>query len=393
MTRRRKFIGGAAVVVVGLMAWTMVRGPAPLEVEAATVRRDTVRVTVEEEGVTRARDRYAIASPISGRLARITIREGDPVAEGQVVARVFPAPEDARVVSAMRAAATAAEARRAEVAARVAEASGQYEQAEREAARRRRLVDSGALSRETVEQAELAAASAAKRLEAAESALQAADADVTAARAQLVGADAGAGRGQPVTVQAPVAGRVLRVLEKSERVVLAGTPLIEVADAQGMEVVIDVLSEDAVPIEPGQPMIITEWGGEPQIRGVVRLVEPDAFTKISALGVEEQRVNVVADLLHAPAALGTGYRVQASVVTWQADDVLAVPSAALFRSGPAWQVFAIVDGRARLREVQVGHRGRAAAEITAGLEPGDVVILYPSDQIADGVRVRAASGP
>lgn len=392
MTRKRKFVYLAAAAGLGMIALLAVRRPSAIEVEVATVRYDTLRVTIENEGRTRARDRYTIASPVTGRLSRISIREGDSLAQGATVAQLFPAPEDPRAIASARAQIAAAEARSREAAARVDQLTGTHQQAVREAERRRRVYETGGLALEIVEQAGLAAASAAQLLEAAREGQRAADAEVDAARALLMGANADASGSRGVVVRAPVAGRVLRVLEKSERVVTAGTPLVELGNAGGLEVVIDVLSEDAVQVEAGDPIRITEWGGDAVLTATVRLVEPAAFTRVSALGVEEQRVNIIGDLFHAPPSLGTGYRATAAIVTWQGDHVLTVPASALFRQGTGWQVFVVENGRARLREVQLGQRGREAAEIAGGLTENEVVILFPSAGIADGVRVRA-NGP
>ena len=191
-----------------------------------------------------------------------------------------------------------------------------------------------------------------------------------------------------IDVRSPVAGHVLRVHEESERIVAAGTPLLEVGDPGDIEVVVDVLSADAVRIRPGAPVAIEDWGGEQPLEARVRLVEPSGFTKVSALGVEEQRVNVVADFVDGPGALGDGYRVEARVVVWEAPDVVRVPGSALFRRGDAWHVFVVERGTARLRRVEVGHRGSFEAELLAGLEPGERVVLHPSDRVQDGVRVR-----
>jgi HlyD family secretion protein len=191
-----------------------------------------------------------------------------------------------------------------------------------------------------------------------------------------------------VPVEAPSAGRVLRVPDESERVVAAGTPLIEIGDAAGMEAVADVLSEDAVRIHPGDPMLIVEWGGDRPLHGRVRVVEPDAFTKVSSLGVEEQRVHVVGDLLDPPPTLGAGYRIVAEVVTWEGRGVLSVPTGALFQRDGAWRLFVVEDGRAALRTVRIGHRGTERAEVLQGLRAGDRVVMFPSDRVRDGVRVK-----
>lgn len=388
MNKRTRWIlitAGLALLLVALLVSTSDPG---VEVETARIGRDTLRVAVTEEGRTRVRDRYVVAAPVAGRLTRITLDEGDPVAEGTLVARLYPVPEDLRNLGIVRAQIAAAEARQREVAARVEEARARAEQLAREAERSRALAGAGALSREALERDELAAVSARQQLDAARATLHAAGADLAAARAALTGSSPGAPGGEAVDVRAPTAGRVLRVLEQSERVVQAGTPLVELGDADGLEVVVDVLSEDAVRIEPGNAVRFEQWGGDQILHGRVRLVEPDAFTEVSALGVEEQRVNVLADLFDPPPALGSGYRVEAHVVVWTGEHVLTVPTSALFQQNGAWTVFAVENGKATPRTVRIGHRSAEAAEVLEGVREGEEVILFPSDQIEGGIRVR-----
>lgn len=391
MSRKRRFLLiGVGVVLVLVFAISRMSGSA-IGVEAAVVARDTIEVVVREEGRTRVRDRFVVAAPITGRLARITLREGAQVTAGQLLARISAAPDDPRTAGVGRAQLDAAEAQHAGAMARVEEARALAVQAEREAERRKTLFDAGALSREEFEKAQLQAATAATQLESARAAAVAADAEVRAARSALVGNIPLAEGGATIDVLSPGAGRILRVLEESERVIPAGTPLLEIGDARGLEVVVDVLSADAVSINPGALVRIDGWGGDYVLTGKVRLVEPAAFTEISALGVEEQRVNVIVDLDSPPPTLGSGYRVEASIVTWSDPDALGVPTSALFQQDGAWSVFVIENGRAARRTVEVGRRGTSAAQVISGLQEGDVVILFPSDLIEDGVRVRATS--
>ena len=229
----------------------------------------------------------------------------------------------------------------------------------------------------------------ARSVAAALSDVRAAGAERGPARAALAGANPQRVAGATVTeVRSPVAGRVLRVAQRSEAVVAPGAPLVELGDARVLEVLVDVLSGDAVRIEPGMPVLVEEWGGPGVLRARVRTVSPNAFTHVSALGVEEQRVNVVGDLAGSSPRLGDGYRVEARIVTWQAADVVKVPVSAVFRRGAGWGVFVVQGGRARLRGVTLGHRGEAEAEVVDGLRPGETVVLYPSDRISEGVRVR-----
>jgi HlyD family secretion protein len=244
------------------------------------------------------------------------------------------------------------------------------------------------VSDEALELAQMERVLAVREHQAAQAREAAARAELQAARAGVVDADPQQ-PGRAVTeVRAPAAGRVLHVAERSEHIAAAGTPLVEVGDAAGLEVVVDVLSTDAVTIAPGAPVRLVEWGGEGALDARVVRVEPSAFTRVSALGVEEQRVLVVAALAEAPSGLGDGYRVEARIVTWAADDVVRVPTSALFRDGAVWGVFVVEAGRARRRVVEIGRRSASDAQVVRGLVPGDRVILFPSDRIADGARVR-----
>ena len=363
-----------------------------VEVEAGTVSRERLEVHVVEEGRTRVRSRYIVAAPVTGRLARIALDEGDEVIDGAPVAYIFPMQEDPRKLKILQAQADAAEARKTEAISRVNEARARAEQAQREANRTAALAESSTVSRTILERDLLAVATAEQQLASAEATLRAAEAELAAAEAALSGANPAEGEGEPVTVNAPDAGRVLRVVEKNERIVQAGAPLIEIGNVGALEVVVDVLSEDAVRINEGDLTRIEEWGGEGTLEGKVRMIEPDAFTQVSALGVEEQRVNVIVELDDAPSGLGSGYSVTASVVVWSGDDILTVPTSALFRRRGAWQVFAVREGVAELREVEIGHRSVEKAEVLSGLAEGETVILFPTDQIEGGVKVDVTEG-
>ena len=378
---------GLAAVAIGVVA---TRSGATIEVSTAVVRRDTLRAMVQEEGRTRVRDRFVVAAPTGGRLARIALDAGDWVAKGARVARVFPAPPDARDASVLRAGVTAAESRRLESVAQLRDAEQRGEQAARDAERSKALADSGAISPQAHEQIAMAAATAREQVEGASATLRAATADVAAARAALMGSSRSPAEGTAVAVSAPAAGRVLRVLERSERVVPAGTPLVEIGDAKSLEVVVDVLSDAAVHIPVAAPVRIDHWGGDTTLTGRVQRVEPNAFTKVSALGVEEQRVSVVVDLDTVPATLGAGYRVEAHIITWTGVDVIVVPTSALFQVDGEWRVFVAEGGRARLRSVRVGHRNADSAEILEGLRPSEVVIVFPAAAVVDGARVVAS---
>ncbi len=390
MKTSTRWILGAAALVVAVVAWSQVRPPG-LRVEVAAASRDTLSVVVQEEGRTRARELFAVAAPVAGRLARATVEEGDRVEQRGVLATLSPAPLDPRVRAALETQVVSAEARVAQAQAELAQARHQSSQALREAERRRPLHEMGAITAEAMERFEEAAEEAAAREEAAEAALATAGAELDHARTRLMDTKVDSESQQSVPIRAPISGTVLRVLEESERVVQAGTPLFEMADPGGLQIVVDVLSEDAVQVAPGNPLVITGWGGSDPLHGTVLYVEPSAFTEVSTLGVEEQRVNVIGALDEPPPQLGVGYRVDVAVVTWQGNDVLTVPSSALFRDEGRWHLFALEDGRARLRTVEVGRQSPGRAEITAGLAEGTLVILYPSEGVGDGERVEATA--
>jgi HlyD family secretion protein len=378
---RRLAIGGT--VVLAAAGGFVVLRPAPVAVETAGVTRGPMQVTVDEEGETRVRDRYVVAAPVAGRIARIALREGDSVTPGRIVARLSPAPLDARAREAAQARVAVAEDAQRAAAATQAQARAALDQARRTGGRARELAAQGLMAPAEREQAELEESARARELESAEFRARAAAHDVEVARAAALGGGEGA-----LALRAPVCGQVLRIPETSERVVAAGTPLLELGDCGRLEIVADLLSSDAVKVKAGSPMLIEGWGGG-TLRGRLRAVEPSGFTKVSALGVEEQRVNVIGDFLDPPGALGDRYRVEVRIVVWEGPSVLQVPGSALVRVGDGWAVFVVAGDRARLRAVTVGHRTAFAAEVLHGVAPGDVVIRYPSDRIADGVSVRA----
>lgn len=380
-----------AVVVGLLFVWLR---PTPLKVEAAKASRGPMRVTVDGEGKTRVRDRYVVAAPVAGRLRRITLRRGDNVVQRQLIAEIEPlplAPLDPRQRAEAIGRVRAAEDAKSEVDRMVERNKATYEQARRDLKRSEILAQEGVISRQEVEEAVTAVAIALREYEAARSRAERTAHDVEIARAALLAVDRSPAAAT-VKVQAPTDGRVLRVLEESERVVSGGAPLIEMSNPSRLEVVIELLSTDAVKINPGATAFIENWGGPRALEGRVRLIEPSAFTKVSALGIEEQRVNVIVDLLDRETALGDGYRVEGRIVVWEMADTLRVPVSALFRHGGAWSLFLVADGAAQLREVEIGHLTSAMAEVKGGLEDGASVITHPSKEIATGTRVEVVSG-
>ena len=379
----------AAAVVIAL------RDPA-VGVEIAPAGRGPLIVTIDDLGETRVSDLFVVSAPITGQLLRVPLKPGDQVVPKEtVLARiqpVEPGPLDARAYARAQAEVRSLQAQLAAAQSRVSEARAEQMLAQREFSRTSELAEKGFVSRANLDQARAArdrtravTAEASQTVEAVAQILQ-------AARASLLVAGSGARGAGAVTVTSPVPGFVLRVPQESERVVVAGTPLVEVGDPHQLEIVTDLLSADAVRVHPGAPVLIEDWGGDRPLKGRVRLVEPYGFTKISALGVEEQRVNVVIDFAEPREAwrrLGHGYRATVRIITSSAPDVLKVPISALFRMAGEWSVFVVSsDGRAHLKRVKAGRMNDEEAEIVRGVTAGDRVILHPSDKVEEGVRVR-----
>lgn len=405
--RRRFWTVALAALVVAALAWGF--WPRPLKVEAVEARRAPLRVTVEEEGRTRARDRYVVSAPVAGFMRRLEWRAGDRVRPGDIVTRIGPARSPAldprsREQAEARVSATEAAVRAVQARARTREEEVRTAQvnaahAEREAERAAPLAKSGDISREYYDKLVFEARRAGTALDTARQAAAAARAEVETARAEVAAARAAlsgaaappvAPGSQVMPVRVPAGGRILRLLRESEGAVNAGEPLVEVADARALEVEVEVLSADAVRMGPGTRVLLERWGGEQPLEAVVRTVEPRGFTKISALGVEEQRVLVIVDIVEPESRwlrLGDGYRVEASFVLWEADAVLQVPAAALFRHGAGWAVFVVENGAARRRAVETGRRTGLAAQIVSGLKEGERVIVHPDDALEDGKTV------
>ena len=377
---------GGGLAVAALLAWVL--RPTPVDVDLVPATEGALELTVREEGETRVRDRYIVTAPVAGRLERLSLQEGQAVEAGTEIAHVDVLPLDERARAQATASLEAARDHQRTATAMVVQSRDALEQARRDRARATELLRVGAVSREALERAELNVATRTKEMEAADFRAQAAAHDVEAARAALLAEGAG-GRARHLVIRSPAAGRILRIPQEDARVVAAGEPLVEVGDPSKLEITADLVSTDAVKVRPGQPMMIEGWGGEHALRGRVRLVEPSGFTKVSALGIEEQRVNVIGDLLDSAEWLGDRYRVQVRIVVWQADRVLKVPWSALVRDGDAWRVYVADRGRARARTVVVGRQGEFEAEIADGIRSGELVVRHPTDQIADGVRIRA----
>ncbi|MGC4085111.1 MAG: efflux RND transporter periplasmic adaptor subunit [Vicinamibacterales bacterium] len=380
----------AVLVVAGLMAVAM--WPKTIPVETTTLARGPLLVTVDEEGRTRVRDRFVVGAPVAGRVLRIELEPGDAVHAGDVVAQLRPeqpALLDARSRAEAEAAVTSARAAAGRARADEQRARTTLAQAERELARLKELIAESLATAQQLDAREADVRTAQEQVNAAVFAARAAEADVERAQARLAPVQADrSGRVVPVT--APVDGVVLKRVRESETIVPAGDPLLEIGNPQQLEIVVDLLSLDAVKVQPGARVLVDQWGGDRTLEGKVRRVEPSGFTKISALGVEEQRVNVIVEFSDpgdAWRALGDGYRVEARIVIWEAKDVLKVPTGALLRSGESWAVYAVRDGRAHQIAVSLGHQNGQEAEVTGGVDAGEVVILHPGDTVADGIRV------
>ena len=390
LQRRHAWYAGTVALVTLLVIW-MLR-PEAVAVETATAVVGPLATTVGDEGQTRVRDRHVVTAPVPGRLERIALEVGDPVRPGMVVARLAPSPLDARSRQQAEAALAASRDLERSAAASVGEARAALEQARADRQRAERLVAGGGIAPAEVERLQILERVRQRELEAAESRASAAAHDVDAARSALVSSDAGLGAGaRTLNLTCPVGGRVLTIPERSARTVTPGEPILEVGDPGDLEIVVDLLSADAVKVEPGMPMLLTGWGRDSVLTGRVRRVDPSGFTKISALGVEEQRVNIVGDLAAAAPSLGDRFRIDVQVVLWQSDSVLKVPSSALFRRGDGWALFVVEKGRARERQVTIGHESSTESEVLHGVAQGDRIIRHPTDQVRDGVRVTYVS--
>ncbi|MGB5697031.1 MAG: HlyD family efflux transporter periplasmic adaptor subunit [Polyangiales bacterium] len=388
---RRGLISLAVLAVVALIvvAWL----PNPIEVEVATVTRGPLVVTVNEDGRTRVKDRYIVSAPVTGNLARHELEAGDAIEEQQVLARLVPLPPpllDARTRAEAKARVDAAMAALRQAEATVKRARFQRDFEKQEYDRVLAVVQQGGLAKSDADRAVSTYRSSEEDLHSAEFGARVADHQLELARTALSQLSVKAEDTEQLEIKSPVAGQVLRVFQESEGVVQSGTPILEVGDPAALEIVVDVLSQDATRIPARAPTLIERWGGKNPLHGHVRVVEPSAFTKISALGVEEQRVNVIVDLDDDRtlwSTLGDGYRVEARISVWEGRDVLKVPASAVFRSEEAWATFVVEGGTAVLRRVDIGESNGLETEVLSGLQEGDTVIAYPSDSVRDGVSV------
>ena len=383
----RLIIGLLIIAAIAAMAmW-----PESLEVDVTQVTQGPLQVTIDEDGETRVRDRFVVSAPVAGRLSRIELEPGDPVKRGQtILARMTPgeAPlldprtrgEFTAGVEAARAAVGQAQAERERAAAALARARSTLQ-------RQQALEKAGAIARDALEEAQTAVLTTEEAARAAEFSVRRAEQELQVASARLLSPAPG---GRMITVVAPVDGVVLRRVRESEAIVGSGEPLIEIGNPSRIEVIADLLSTDAVRVRPGTDVLIEQWGGDEPLHARVRRVEPSGFMKVSALGVEEQRVNVVIDFADPAAVakvLGDGYRVEVRIVVWRDENVLKAPVGSLFRRDAGWAAFVVDEGVAHLRPVELGQRNESEAQIVKGLSAGQTLVLHPPDTLTDGMRV------
>ncbi len=387
--RSLPWLGGLALV--SLVAWGL--WPKPIPVETGAVTRGPLTVRVSEEGKTRVRNRYIVAAPVAGRMRRVPFKPGDEVKAGETlltaIEPVIAPLLDPRARTQAEAVVSMREAARKQAAESLDARLAASKMAQAELERVRSVAGGRSLSQSDRDRAEMEASMKSADVRAAEFALQVTEFELAQARAALE-RPARTTVGNLVEVKSPVSGRVLKVMQESEMVIAPGTQILEVGDPTDIEIEAEILSRDAVTIHPGDAVEVEQWGGEKPLKGRVRRVEPAAFTKISALGVEEQRVIVLSDLVDPPEAakaLGDRYRVEALVAVWHSDDVAVIPSGALFREGNAWKTYVYRGEKAELVEIQAGHSDGRLTEILSGLNAGDEVLLHPPDTVKDGTTV------
>lgn len=387
-------LGSGILAVIG---WGLT--PKPIEIETGVVARRPLTVRVSEEGKTRIRNRYMVAAPVAGKMRRVPLKPGDEVKAGEtLLTAIEPMATpllDPRARVQAEAVVSMKEAARKQAVQALEAQQVALKMAEADRDRIRSVKSAGTVSESDRDRAEADASIKASQVRASEFGLQVLDYELAQARAALERPDASS-PGNLVEVKSPVSGRVLKVVQESETMVTPGMQILEVGDPADLEVEAEILSRDAVTIQPGDAVSIEQWGGEVPLNGRVRRIEPAGFTKISALGVEEQRVIVLSDLIDPPPAakaLGDRFRVEVRVAVWHSDDVPVIPSGALFREGNAWKTFVYQDGKAKLVSIEAGHTDGRTTEILSGLSPGDEVLLHPPDTVKAGSSVRKRADP
>lgn len=401
--RSRSFLTVATIVALGA-ALTFAFWPRPTRVDIGNVTTDTMRVTIDEEGRTRVRDAYVISTPVAGRLLRVEVDPGDPVEKNETIVAQMrptnPAVLDVRSREQARFAEAAANAALRLARAELNRAIADKELANTDLTRIQTLRRKGTVSQVELDRAVHEARATQSAFDTAEAAIEIRQAELENARAQLIGFEdqqrlgtmgAQIGHTDEIPIRAPITGQVLRIMQQSETTLPVGAAIMEVGNIDSdLEVLVELLSTDAVQVAPDDRVLIEKWGGPGTLDAVVTRVDPWGFTKFSALGVEEQRVNTILrfdDSKPAQMGLGHGFRVEARIIVWEDDNALIVPSSALFREGQSWAVFLVEDGTAKLRQVDIGHNNGVQAQVVKGLESGDRVILYPASGLSDGMRV------
>lgn len=398
--RRILFWLPVGVLLAAALLWLF--RPKPEAVDLAEVRQAPLQVTISDEGEARVRDVFVVSAPVAGLMRRVELKAGDHVTPSQtVVARLEPLVPmflDERAAAEARAGADAAAAATKYAQAQQRSAEAEREFADSELQRLRALASKQSISRNDLDSAERRAKTAVAAVAQAEAGLRMRQSEYAQAKARLLNPAKLTGAAKDcdcIVVHSPVSGSVLRVLQESEAVVAAGAPILEIGDPADMEVQVDLLSEDAVRVRPGQRVLLQGWGGSGTLSGVVRRVEPFAYTKVSALGIEEQRVNVRIDLTEPRERwrrLGHGYRVEPSIVVWETDSAIQVPQSALFRDGENWAVFVVQDEVARLRHVVIGQSNDTHVQIVSGVSKAERIVVHPNDRIEDGTPVVARNG-
>lgn len=380
-----------ASLLLALIAWGL--WPKPVIVETGSVARSPLTVRVSEEGKTRVRNRYVVAAPVAGKMRRVPLKAGDAVEAGKTVLTVIEpvvAPLlDPRARAQAEAVIAMHEASRGKAAENLEAVRAALKMADADRDRMRNVRKEGTVSESERDRMEAESLIKAAEVRAMEFSIQVIDYELAQARAVLQRPDVST-TGNLVEIKSPVSGRLLKVMQESETIVAPGTAILEIGDPTDTEIEAEILSRDAVSIQPGDSVEIEQWGGDHPLKGRVRLIEPAAFTKISALGVEEQRVIVLSDLIDPPKAagmLGDRYRVEVRVAVWHSDDVLTAPSGALFREGNVWKTFVYQNESARLAVIEAGHSDGRFTEILSGLQAGDKVLLHPPDTVKDGAKV------
>lgn len=389
ITKKQLFITTFAILVVLLVVWGFLPSPIPVSVDQAKVA--PLEVTIEDEGKTQVADRYTISAPVTGYVLRIQHEVGDTVSVGQELFQIQPVPDliSARQREIAQAQLDAAEARLMQAEENLNLANEESRIADLELQRIQNLFDQGIGSEQELDNTKLAARRAAAQKASAEFSVKVAEHEVKAAESALRSFQVSGGQEQ-IAIQSPVSGRILKIYQESEGTVQAGLPILEIGDPLSLEVKVDLLSTDAVQVRKGTPVRIKRWGTDAVLDGMVRVVEPSGYTRISALGVEEQRVPVIVDLLSPREqwqALGDGYRVVAEFIIWQGDNVLQIPSSSLFRTGEDWALFLVDGGSAKFRRVEAGHQSGLNTQIVNGIAEGETVLTHPDERIEDGVRV------